>query len=229
MTFSVECPKPTLVRPYLAIKRVVAAEQQPVRPAVEAEPGRRGLDRVRRERGRVDGPGDRGQQLEIGLQLVGILRGADRDQLRAVDAQVDPVAGLAEGGDGAEHGAGQHGPGVPGIRRRAPEGTNQYRLQAAVRRTAAPRRTRRDPARPSAAAGWPAAGRTPGRPRLLVYSNTRNGTPAAVVPETALVDLALEAQAERRRVVVQHPVQRRAGVEGPSPAPQRPARSAADG
>jgi hypothetical protein len=55
------------------------------------------------------------QRFEIGLQLVGLLRCADRHQLTAVDAQVNAVAGLTEGGDGIHRGRRQRGPRVPRI------------------------------------------------------------------------------------------------------------------
>jgi hypothetical protein len=47
----------------------------------------------------VDGLGDPAEQLKIGLQLVGILGRTDRNQVLAIDTEVDALPGLTEGGD----------------------------------------------------------------------------------------------------------------------------------
>ena len=165
MTFSVRVPEADRGQAVLGDQRVVAAEQQPVRAAVEAEAGRRGLDRVRRQRGRVDGLGDRAEQIEIGLQLRRDPWGRRPRPVECRRCSGRPGGRPARRSAMApSRRAGQHGPGVPGIAGPHLQVRDQDQRPAAVRRTAAPRRRRRDPAGRSAAAGWPTAGRIAGRP-----------------------------------------------------------------
>ena len=50
---------------------------------------------------------DPGEAIEVRLQLIRILGRTDRNQLLAVDTEVDPLSSLAEGGDRIEQSGGK--------------------------------------------------------------------------------------------------------------------------
>ena len=205
---------------------VVPPDVDPVRPAVEAEPGRsRGGPRTRRGRPRR-WPARRGQRFEIGLQLVGLLRCADRHQLLSRRCS-DPRGSRPDRRcRSLQRGRVSTARAYPD-RRRGPEGANRCRPQVAVRRTAPPPA---DTNRSGSASGSCRLARrwsNFGPPSRQVYSKTRKAFRPRPAGD-ALVDVALEAESERGRLMVQHRLQRRAGVERPSSALQR-RRSAAAG
>src|SRR5512133_19305 len=99
----------------LGDKRVVAADQLPVRMAVESESRRRRCRPIGRQGSRVERLGDRAELLEIALQLLRIFGCTNRNQLLTVDTEIDLVPCLAKGSDRIKHGGGEGRSGISSV------------------------------------------------------------------------------------------------------------------
>ena len=133
---------------------------------------------------------------QVGLQLVRVLGCTDSDQLLPVDAEVDFVPGLPEGGDRIKYRCGQRRAGISGVSGAYLKARIDLDRLQSERRHARGLRRRRDPAAAAAVAGSRRDRRIVRPPSALVYSNTRNGTPITCLAGDSLVHLAHEAEAE---------------------------------